>query len=319
MMLKPAAFALTLIAGLGGNCLAHAEAAAPATMRIHPGITKAISPHVHVIPSEGRRGVPNVGIVAGSRAVLVIDSGLGAESGKMILEEVRRIAGERPIYLIATHFHPEHIGGEQGFPPSATVLRPLAQQREIAASGDQLIAAFRKMSADNALLLGGFAFRPADLLFDGTLTLDLGGVSVEIMPAGPAHTDGDMAMLVREDGVLFTGDVVQQNYAPVLMGAHSSAASWLMQISRLEGLPAQIIVPSHSSVTDRRAFGDMRDMLIFARDRWAEIERSGLPAAAAADRMVADFQKRFPACANADLLRMSIAKLGASLEPVPAR
>lgn len=281
----------------------------PASMRIRPGIARAISAHVHVIPAEGRRGVPNVGIIAGTRSVLVVETGLGEPGGEVILDEVRKIAGEKPIYLIATHFHPEHIGGEAAFPRSATVLRPQAQQREIDDSGAQLIETFRAISPDNTLLLKDFTYRPADILFDGSVSVDLGGVHVDIVAAGPAHTDGDIALFVREDGVLFTGDVVQQNYAPVLMGPHSSVASWLARIEQLEAFPARIIVPSHSAVTDRKAFADMRAMMVFVRDRWAAIKAEKLTGRAAEDRLIADFKARFPDCGNADFLRMSIPKL----------
>lgn len=279
------------------------------SMRIHAGITKAISPHVHVIPAQGRPGVPNVGIVVGSRAALVIESGFGEDNGKTVLEETRRIAGDIPIYVIATHFHPEHIGGEQAFPASATILRPAAQQQEIEASGGKLIELFRSLSADNALLLEGFSYRPADISFNGQMQLNLGGVVVEIIKAGPAHTDGDIALFVRDDGVLFTGDVVQQNYAPVLVGEQSTPASWLAQIDMLEKLPARIIVPSHTAVTGRAAFNDMRDTVRFLRDRWAEIKASELTGKAAEDRLVADFQARFPACGNAEFVRASIPRL----------
>lgn len=297
---------LALLAAIGAPGAARADAP---SMRIHAGITKALSPHVHVIPAEGRGGVPNVGIVAGSRAVLVIDSGLGKANGQIILDETRRIAGDRPIYVIATHFHPEHIGGERAFPASATIMRPTIQQQEIDESGDALIGLFRSLSADNKELLEGFSFRPADILFDGAMTLELGGVTVDILMAGPAHTDGDIALLVREDGVLFTGDVVQQNYAPVLVGKESSPASWLAQIDMLEKLPARILVPSHSAVTDRQAFDDMRGMMLFLRDRWAEIRKSGLAGQAAEDRLVANFKARFPDCSNADFVRASIPRL----------
>jgi len=306
MMIKSRALAFALVAGLGGLTLP-AMADAP-SMRIRAGITRAVSEHVHVIPWEGRMAVPNVGIVTGSRAVLVIDTGLGKASGETVLGEVRRIAGDRPIYVIATHFHPEHIGGEQAF-PTATVLRPLAQQQEVAESGDKMIDTFRAASADNRALLKDFAFRKPDILFDGGLTLDLGGVTVDIVRAGPAHTEGDIAMFVREDGVLFTGDVVQQNYAPMLLGAHSSPASWLAQIDMLEKFPARIIVPTHSAVTDRKAFADMREMVVFLRDDWAKIRAAKLSGQAAQDRLVADFKARFPACGNAGFVGASIPKL----------
>lgn len=279
------------------------------SMRIRSGIIQAIAPHIHVIPAEGRKAVPNVGIVVGTRSVLVIETGLGEAGGKTVLDEVRKIAGEKQIYVIATHFHPEHIGGENAFPRSSVILRPKVQDREITESGTKMIAAFRAMSPDNALLLKDFSYRAADIQFNRTLSLNLGGVHADIISAGPAHTDGDIAVLVREDGVLFTGDVVQQNYAPVLMGSQSSVASWLSKIEKLEALPAQIIVPSHSAITDRKAFEDMRAMLVFIRDRWAAIKAQKLAGKTAEDRLIADFKARFPKCGNADLLRLSIPKL----------
>ena len=279
------------------------------SMRIKPGITRAVSPHVHVIPAEGRKAVPNVGIIIGTRSVLVVESGLGEPGGQVILDEVRKVAGEKQIYLVSTHFHPEHIGGENAFPRSTIILRSKAQEREIGESGAGMIEVFRAMSPDNALLLKDFSYRAADIQFSKTLSLNLGGVHVDIMAAGPAHTDGDVAVLVREDGVVFTGDVVQQNYAPVLMGTHSSVTSWLGQIEKLEALPAEIIVPSHSMIADRKAFEDMRAMLVFVRDRWSAIKAQRLAGKAAEDRLIADFKARFPGCRNAELLRMSIPKL----------
>ena len=278
------------------------------SMRIEAGITRSISDHVHVIPANGRPGVPNVGIVIGSRAVLVIESGLGKAGGEIILAETRRLAGDRRIYVVATHFHPEHISGEQAFPPSAVILHSSIQQGEIAASGMGLIDSFSRMSTENQLLLRDFAFRSADVIFTGTTTIDLGGVEAELISAGPAHTDGDLAVWVKQDGVLFTGDVVQENYAPML-GGHATPASWLAQIDKLETLPVRIIVPSHTAVTDRRAFTAEREAVSFLRDRWTAIKAMGLDAGAAADRLVADFQARYPTCTNAALVRFSIPNL----------
>jgi len=140
------------------------------------------------------------------------------------------------------------------------------------------------------------------------MTLDLGGVTVDIVDAAPAHSDGDVAFLVRQDGVLFTGDVVQRDYAPVL-GAHATMDSWLTQIDKLEKLPAKIIVPSHSGITDRAAFANTRTEVAFLRDDWLAVKSKGLSGAAAADQLVADFKARFPACKNGDLVRATATRL----------
>ena len=103
--------------------------------------------------------------------------------------------------------------------------------------------------------------------------------------------------------------MVQQDYAPVLGGAHSGLASWLAQVDKLEKLAARIVVPSHTAVTDRRAFADMRGTLVFVRDRWAAIRSEEPNAAAAAERLVAEFKARYPASKNAEMLRMSAGRL----------
>jgi hypothetical protein len=74
-------------------------------------------------------------------------------------------------------------------------------------------------------------------------------------------------------------------------------------------LPAKIIVPSHTAITDRQAFADMRAMVSFIRDDWAAIKAKRLGEKAAADQLVADIKARFPRCGNADLMRMYIARL----------
>jgi glyoxylase-like metal-dependent hydrolase (beta-lactamase superfamily II) len=71
-----------------------------------------VSEHVWAI-----MGWPNIGIVVGSRAVLVVDTGLGPRNGATIARVVSKLApGNRTLYLTTTHFHPEHAAGEGGFP-----------------------------------------------------------------------------------------------------------------------------------------------------------------------------------------------------------
>ena len=74
---------------------------------------------VFVIPDNRVPLVPNVGIAVGDRAALVIDTGLGPRNGAHVLDQARRLAGDRPLYLTMTHFHPEHGYGAQTFAGAA--------------------------------------------------------------------------------------------------------------------------------------------------------------------------------------------------------
>src|SRR4051812_28090020 len=64
-----------------------------------------VSDGVFVIPDQRVELVPNVGIVVGENAALVIETGIGPRNGAYVLEQARRLAGERRLYLTITHFH----------------------------------------------------------------------------------------------------------------------------------------------------------------------------------------------------------------------
>ncbi len=72
---------------------------------------KRVSDHVYAI-----MGFPNIAIVVGSRATLVVDTGMGARNGQIIAREVEKLSKNQVLYLTTTHFHPEHAAGEPGFP-----------------------------------------------------------------------------------------------------------------------------------------------------------------------------------------------------------
>src|SRR5215207_1558205 len=83
---------------------------------VQEGKTVKISPHVYIIPDGLVPQVPNVGIVVGSNATMVIDPGLGFLSGQAIAKEVGKVSKNSTIYVVNTHFHPEHTTGDVAFP-----------------------------------------------------------------------------------------------------------------------------------------------------------------------------------------------------------
>src|SRR5262249_33488435 len=102
----------------------------PATPLIKENSTVKVSEHVYVIPDGNVGAVPNVGIVVGTRATLVIDTGLGPRNGQTVLREVEKLSRNADLYVVATHFHAEHILGECGVPPSAKIIRARAGQKD---------------------------------------------------------------------------------------------------------------------------------------------------------------------------------------------
>ena len=108
------------------------------------GATVKLSEHVYLIPDFKVGMVPNVGIIVGQRATLVVDPGMGMQNGQVVLREVQKVSKGSEIYIVNTHFHPEHTTGEVAFPPSAKVLRAAAQQQDVEEMGMKWVAHVRQ-------------------------------------------------------------------------------------------------------------------------------------------------------------------------------
>src|SRR5262252_7911262 len=104
---------------------------------IKENATVKISDHVYVIPDGNVGAVPNVGIIVGSKATLVIDTGLGPRNGQTVLREVEKVNRNATLYVVATHFHAEHLLGESVFPREAKIIRSRSEQKDIDEFGVQ--------------------------------------------------------------------------------------------------------------------------------------------------------------------------------------
>src|SRR6185503_3766301 len=92
--------------------------------------TVKVAAHTYVIPDGNVPLVPNVGIVVGSRATLVIDPGLGRRNGETVLAEVAKISKNTQLFIASTHFHAEHTTGYLAFPASAKYINSTVQEEE---------------------------------------------------------------------------------------------------------------------------------------------------------------------------------------------
>jgi len=119
-----------------------------------------VSDHVYAIV-----GFPNIAIVVGSRATLVVDTGLGPRNGATAMRVVKKLAMGQKLFLTTTHFHVEHTAGEAAFPAETILIRPAVQQAEVEKSVPGMIARFSTFSAQNRELLAGVKLGAPDLVF----------------------------------------------------------------------------------------------------------------------------------------------------------
>jgi glyoxylase-like metal-dependent hydrolase (beta-lactamase superfamily II) len=256
--------------------------------------TIKVSEHVYVIPDGRVNLVPNIGLIVGNRAALIIDAGMGPRNGETVVRELAKVNKNSALYFTTTHFHPEHMTGVQAFPPNTIIIRPEAQQEEVDKKQPEFIRNFSRRTPEMKALLADVKPRPPDILFDRDLKLDLGGVTVRMMWFGPAHTRGDNFILIEQDGVLFTGDGVINRFFPIFPDPDASGKNWLSILDQLDELHARSIVPGHGEVGDASLINTERTYLKGIQARTAELKKQGKSAEEVEQSLATEFRAKYP-------------------------
>ena len=229
----------------------------PENIVLNENDTKQLSPHVWAL-----FGNPNIGIVVGSKGTLVVDTGLGKRNGATVAAAAAKLRKGGNLYLATTHFHPEHVTGQAGFPGGSVVIRPAVQQKEIEESGPGMIDFFRSRSDVNKELLVDAGIDKADILFDKEMTLDLGDVTVRMMYFGPSHTNGDIIFMVEPDKLMISGDIVQNRFVILPIGTQTTIKGWINVLDRAAELKPALILPDHSPPGDSAMFAEQRAFMV---------------------------------------------------------
>src|SRR3954469_7390943 len=179
------------------------------------GTPTEIADGVHVLPDGRVPLVPNVGIVLGDRAALVVDTAMGPRNGAAAREHADRLAGGRPLLVTVSHFHPEHGYGAQAFVPGATIVYNREQLDELREKGAGYIELFRTFGEGVAAQLEGVELVDPHVVYDGAAELELGGRVAQLRTWGVAHTRGDQIVFLPGERVLFTGDLVENRFFPI--------------------------------------------------------------------------------------------------------
>ena len=224
-----------------------------------------------VIPNHRVQLVPNIGVIGGTQAVLVVETGIGSANAEQVLAFASEVAKGRRLYLTTTHFHPEHAFGAQTFAGHATYLVNRTQADDLQAKGPGYLEMFRGFGGSIARRLDGVRVPTPDVVYDDGYDLDLGGRTVRLRPTGRGHTRGDQVVAVPDAGVLFTGDLAETGqfaifpwFPPYDMDV--SGVRWLAVLDRLAAADPRVVVPGHGDIGGPRVLADVRDYLRELRD-----------------------------------------------------
>ncbi|WP_405988765.1 MBL fold metallo-hydrolase [Streptomyces sp. NBC_00986] len=238
---------------------------------VHIAEVRELDRDLVVVPDGRVQLVPNIGVIGGRDAVLVVETGLGPRNAEKVLEFATEYARGRRLYLTTTHFHPEHAFGAQAFTGEATFLVNRAQAEDLKVKGAGYLDMFRGLGEPVARQLEGVVLPEPDLVYDEAYDLELGGRVVQLRATGRAHSKGDQVVRVPDAGVLFTGDLVEAGQFAIFpwfppYDTDVSGTRWLAVMERLAGEGARVVVPGHGAVGGPELLADVRDYLRLLRD-----------------------------------------------------
>jgi cyclase len=259
---------------LAGSCLLSTAAVGRPTEHMElpdwsktPVEDRDLGSGVHMLESFGG----NIGVLAGDEGVLLVDAEWPQLHDKVVAA-VGKISPKPIRYLVNTHWHWDHVGGDGLFGKAGVVIFSSEQTRaHIAQAQKQNNAPGTPYAVDPAAI-------PVVTITNGT-KFHLAGQTVEVIQVPPAHTDGDLIVRFVEADVIQTGDTFFHGFYPDIDQPHGGTIDGMIALYdtlyKMCG-PHTKIIPGHGPVANRDDVREYQAMLREVRNRVAKAVAAGM-------------------------------------------
>ena len=188
----------------------------------------------------------NSTFLVGQAGILVVDTGLNESEASKLLVSIRRVSNLPVKYVVNTHYHPDHQGGNVVVGPSATVISTeFTRKRTLALQKDSSMKAFH--------------FEPANLTFQEQVTVHLEPYTARVYFPGKAHTSGDALVYFPDQQAISMGDLFLNRSSPAM--DDGSVESWIHALDHVLELPLEHVVPGHFELATKAELTRFRDYL----------------------------------------------------------
>jgi cyclase len=266
--------------------------------------TTELAPNFHTL--EGQGGT--IGVLSGPDGVFMVDSEFAPLTGK-IVAAIKQISNEPIKFLVNTHVHGDHTGGNANLGKMGVVI--LAREN------------LRNRLMHPAPAANGTPGVPAPpealpvITYNNLVTFHMDGEDVQLIPIPVAHTDGDTMVRFVHDDIIMTGDFYRSIQYPnidrVNGGSLNGMIDGLGQVLARSG-PNTKIVPGHGPMVTRAEVMAHRDMILEIRDRVAKLISEGKSQdEVLAAKVTADYDSKVPN--SAETTQRFVTQLYAELKP----
>lgn len=236
-------------------------------------IPTQITRQIYMLTGEGG----NIGLFIGEDGTFLIDDQFAPLTEK-ILTAIKSVGGDTPKFLINTHYHGDHTGGNETLGKSGTLIFSHHNVRERLSTGS-FIAAFNKKRA--AVSKEGLPV----VTFSEDISFHLNGDSVQAIHVPHAHTDGDSFISFTKANVIHAGDILFNGFYPFIDVHHGGSLKGMIkavdQILSLADDNTKIIA-GHGPIANKAQLTEYRQMLETAYERLNKLKASGKTAQEAA-------------------------------------
>jgi cyclase len=245
---------------------------------------KELAPNIYAYiqgggPAKNNVSVSNAAVIVGDEGILLFDALAVPIHAKNMVAAIRKVTDKPFKYIVTSHHHGDHIGGNQFIPDNPVIMsHPYCRDEVVKQVPGPALWPKREGWADGT---EPRKILPATQTFDGNLTFHIARTEVRIMPMLPAHTYGDLVMHLPEHKLLVAGDVGFFYVAPFCQNANPS--SWISICDRIAGMDVERIVPGHGPLGGKQQLAEMADYLrllrVEAKKRWDKKMTAGQAAA----------------------------------------
>ena len=233
----------------------------------------------------------NVTVQFGPEGVLVVDTSYGPMSGK-ILAEIKKLSSLPIRYVINTHVHADHIGGNEAI---AKAGRTRAGGNVVGDLGGGATAQAAVIAHENVLNRMSMpapgqqgvpsAAWPTETFIGTKKEMIFNNEAVQIIHEEAAHTDGDSLVMFRRNDVIATGDLFTTVMYPFIDDANGgtingyvNALNAILDLAVFNNVNegGTMLVPGHGRLSDKQVVIEYRDMVTIVRDRIKEYVGRGM-------------------------------------------